>query len=189
MAADGHLLVDLQAVDDPAAQQRLRDTVYGELRVVAAAHLRGERGAHTLQPTALVHEAYVRMLGATAVDASSRTRFFALAAATMRRVLVDHARRRDAVKRGGGEHTISLTGDVAVTRGGDVDVLALHEALARLAQFNQRQARIVEMRFFAGLGDDEIAAELGISRRSVQGDWAMARAVLFDLLGGRGDSA
>jgi RNA polymerase sigma factor (TIGR02999 family) len=161
---------------DPMAQ--LVDGLHPELRRLAARYLRGERKEHSLQPTELVHEACVRLLGGASVDDATHTHVFAVAATAMRRVLVDHARRRAAKRRGAECKRVTLDESLLGDKGSDLDVLAVDEALHRLAHLDDRQARIVELRFFAGLNDDEIAASLGVSRRTVQGDWQMARAWL-----------
>jgi len=163
---------------DACAGVDLQTRLYEELHGLAAGCLRGERPGHTLQPTALVHEAFLR-LARVPLAPADRTGFLVLAATTMRRVLVDHARRRHAHKRSGGRSVTLDVGEVGDARAQDgLDVLAVDEALERLARLDARQARIVELRFFAGLSADEIAAELGVSRRTVQGDWHMARAWL-----------
>ncbi|MFY9344163.1 MAG: ECF-type sigma factor [Planctomycetota bacterium] len=162
---------------DRVGAARLVEVVHDELRALAARYLRRERKGHTLQPTALVNEACLRLLGDTIVDDASKTHLFAVAATTMRRVLVDHARKRAAARRGGGAARVTLDEGLAAT-GAGIDVLAVDEALQRLATLDERQARIVELRFFGGLNDDEVARALGVSRRTVQGDWSMAKAWL-----------
>lgn len=163
--------------------------LYQELHALAQAHLRRERPWHTLQATAIVHEAYVQLSRGGERPWRERDHFLATAARAIRRVLVNHAEAHKAQKRGGGGPRISLddAGDVA-TPGSDVDLLALEEALARLEQLDARQSRIVELRFFGGLAIDEIARLLGVSPRTVDGDWAMARAWLQHELR-RGDGA
>jgi len=160
------------------AAEELASALYDELRALARQELSGERAGHTLQPTALVHEAYLRLVGGQNTSFQSRAHFFAAAATAIRRVLVDHARRRARAKRGGGEAPLSL---------GDVDpaaplppaeLLDLDAALAELARFDPFKARIVELRFFAGLSVDEVAKLLGASESSVRRDWRLARAWL-----------
>jgi RNA polymerase sigma factor (TIGR02999 family) len=165
---------------DGTAEPRdsLLPLLYEELRAVAAGFLRQERRDHTLQPTALVHEAFLRMKGRGPAELEDPARFRAAAAVAMRRILVDHARARRAGKRGGDLRRVSLDEGWGISRGGEVEVLALHEALEELAALDERQARVVELRFFGGLGEQEIAAELGVSLRTVEGDWRMARAWL-----------
>lgn len=155
-------------------------SVYEELRRLAAAALRRERPDHTLQATALVHEAYLRLADEPGARWEDRAHFTAVAARAMRRILVDHARARNAAKRGSGAGHISLADfePGVIDSGMGVDLVALDDALARLASFDERQARIVELRFFAGLSVDESAAVIGASPRTVKRDWQMARAWL-----------
>jgi RNA polymerase sigma factor (TIGR02999 family) len=170
---------------DQAALDELVPVVYGELRVLAARYLRSERGGHTLQPTSLVNEAFVRLLGPARVRPQDRTHFFALAARTMRRVLVDHARRRQAEKRPAPEDRLTLVTAVAgSTAAPEIDLLALHEALERLAAIHPRQARLVELRYFGGLSNREAAEALEVSLATVERDWQVARLWLADRLGG-----
>ena len=150
--------------------------VYSELRALAEAYLRRERAGHTLQPTALVHEAFLRMAEEDPDRWSDSAHFTALAANIMRRVLVDHARRRGAAKRGGGHDRVTLA-DVA-TGEPELDLLSLDEALTELATLSPRQARVVELRFFGGLSLDEVAHQLEVARSTVAADWQMARAWL-----------
>lgn len=155
--------------------------VYAELRRLAARYLRRERFGHTLQPTALVHEAFLKLVGQD-VQWQNRAHFFAIAAKLMRRILIDHARGHGAGKRGGGALHVPLD-DVQVPVGGaDVDLIALDEALTRLAAIDPQQSRIVEMKFFGGLTIDEIAEVLRISPATVSRDWTIARAWLFGAL-------
>lgn len=151
--------------------------VYGELRRLAASHLRRESENHTLQPTELVHEAYLRLIRQHHMDWQSRTHFFGVAAHLMRLILVDHARRRNRAKRGGGEAG-HVEFSVVDPQGKTLDLDALDQALERLAQLDPRQCRIVEMRYFGGLTVDETAQALGISPRTVRRDWEVARAWL-----------
>jgi len=160
--------------------------VYKELRRLAAQYLRREqRRDHTLQTTALVHEAYLRLAGQRRSGWPDRAGFYAAAAQAIRRILIDHARRRARRKRGGpGARRVHLDAAALETASCVIDVLALDEALSRLAALTPRQARVVELRYFGGLTDDEIAAVLGVSRRTVQTDWHGARAWLYRELGG-----
>src|SRR5215471_20812265 len=145
---------------DSGALDDLMPLVYSELRRLAAACLRRERRNHTLQPTALVHEAYLRLVGQTDVQCHNRAQFFAIAANVMRQILVDHARHRLAAKRGGGNN-VALDEAAAVAQEQQVAVVALDEALSKLARLDPRQSRVVEMRFFGGLTEGEIAEVLG----------------------------
>lgn len=158
------------------ACESLAPLVYAELRRQAQRALRGEGAGHTLQPTALVHEAWLRLDGQHDARWESRAQFFAVAAQTMRRVLVDHARTRRALKRGGGATQVTLgAADAASPEPDAVDVLALDDALARLAVLDPRKARLVDLRYFAGLSIPEAAAALGVSQATVGREWAVAR--------------
>ena len=168
---------------DVDSGERLLTAVYTELQRIARAHLRRETPGHTLQTTALVHEAYLRLLGQRAVDWHDRTHFFALASTMMRRVLVDYARARLAGKRAHVEETLTLAGELSAAPGGGVELLDLDRALDLLAGTHARAARIVEMRFFAGLENHEIAAVLDVSERTVEREWSFARAWLLRELG------
>lgn len=163
---------------DEGSRDRLLSLVYSDLRRRAARHLRMERRAHTLQPTALVHETYLRLIDQNRIAWQSRAQFFAVAAELMRRILVDHARRRGAVKRGGPLCRIPLDEGTAAMMAADVELVDLDEALSELAQLDPRQARIVEMRFFAGISVEECAHALGISAPTVKREWRVARAWL-----------
>jgi len=170
---------------DPAALDRLVPLLYDDLRRVARGHLRRERPGHSLQATALVHEVFLRLVDVDRMTLKSRTHFFALSARLMRQILVDHARRQRASKRGAGATVISLTeaaGAAAPTSTSIVDVLALDEALDALSSFDVRQCRVVELRFFAGLNIPETADALGVSTPTVERDWAMAKAWLHQRL-------
>jgi RNA polymerase sigma-70 factor (ECF subfamily) len=172
-----HLLHEWSAGDQRALDE-LTPLVYEELRKQAARYLRRERPGHTLQTTALIHETYLKLVDAQDVEWQSRAHFFAIAANLMRRILVDHARRRDAHKRGGDQVRLPLDEALAIAEESHVDLLALDEALDRLAAFHAQQARVVELRFFSGLSVEEAAAALGVSPRTVKSDWALARAWL-----------
>ncbi len=163
---------------DAGALDRLVPIVYAELRRQARRYLAREPEGHTLRTTALVHEAYLRLVDQRRARWQSRTQFFAVAAELMRRVLVDHARAHRAAKRGGAAVAEPLEEGTALAPEPDVDVVALDEALTRLAEFDLRQARVVELRYFAGLGVDEIADVLGVSPATVKRDWTVARAWL-----------
>jgi RNA polymerase sigma factor (TIGR02999 family) len=163
---------------DQGAFDNLLPLIYGELRRLAAHYLRGERPDHTLQPTALVHEAYLRLVGQTGTSWQNRAHFFGAAAQVMRRILVDQARQYQASKRGGGEHKVTLAEGVALARERDVNLLALEEALTRLEGIAPEQCRVVELRFFGGLSIDEAAEVMGVSEATVTRQWRAARAWL-----------
>jgi len=162
---------------DSDALHRLLPLVYEELRRVARHHMRGERAAETLQTTALIHEAYLRLVEQPVKDAQNRSHFVAVASHLMRQILVDHARERLALKRHGG-YRVTLSEDLAMSAPLDVDVLAIEEALLRLGQLDPQQARVVELRYFGGLSIHETAGVLGVSEATVKRDWATARAWL-----------
>ena len=164
---------------DLAARDTLMGMVHHELRCRAAARLRRERPGHVLQPTALVHEAYLRLVDQHHTDWQNRAHFFALASEMMRRILVDHARRRNMAKRSGGWARVTLEDDVVLDGPPDVDVLDLDAALSELASFDPRRSQVAELRFFGGLSHDEVAHSLGISRATVERDWQVARAWLY----------
>lgn len=163
---------------EPGAASQVADAVYGELRRLASYYMKGESVGHTLQPTALVHEVYLRLLGPDPVHFQDRQHFFVLAAQTMRRVLVDHAREKKAKKRGDGAVRVELAAADGAVNGDDVDVLALHEALEGLQQIDNRAARVVELRYFGGYADQEIAELTGESLARVRRDWQFAKAWL-----------
>ncbi|MFN8587925.1 MAG: ECF-type sigma factor [Candidatus Eisenbacteria bacterium] len=169
---------------DRAALDAMFAAVYDELRDLAAAHMRHERPDHTFQPTALAHEAFLRLLGQRALPAEDRGHFLALAAQAMRRILTDHARRRRAAKRGADPLRVTLAAADSEPVAEDFDVVALDDALERLAALDERRARVVDLRFFGGLTIDETAAVLGISPATVKTDWAFARAWLLRELSG-----
>jgi len=162
---------------DDEALHRLLPLVYEELRRVARRHLRGERPNHTLQTTALIHEAYLRLIDQGAAEARDHSHFVALTSHLMRQILVDHARARLAKKRDGG-HRVTLAEDLAAAQPEEIDVLAVDEALGRLAGLDVQQARVVELRYFGGLSIRETSEVLGISEATVKRDWATARAWL-----------
>lgn len=164
---------------DADAQDQLLPLVYDELRRRAAGQLRRDRKGHTLQPTALVHEAYVRLLGQRRVDWQSRTHFFSLASQMMRRILVDHARARAAAKRPEQGLRVSLDGDLASVDPRECDLLMLDQALSELARLDQRQGTIVELCYFGGLTEDEVAGAMSISRSTVAREMRSAKAWLY----------
>ena len=175
------LLGDLVAGTTGAAD-RLASRVYDELHVIAVAAMRREEDGHTWQPTELVHEAFSRLLGQERVAWQNRHHFFGIAAQAMRRLLVDHARARKQLKRDGGER-VTLTANVGQAEASAIDVLELNDALDRLAALDERQVRVVELRYFAGLSVEETAETLGVSVATVKRDWSVARAFLRRALG------
>ncbi len=171
-----------------AAAADLLPLVYQELHALAESYFRQERDDHTLQPTALVHEAYMRLVDQSSIEWKSRNQFFVIAAKAMRNILVDHARTRGRVKRGGDWREVTLDAVEQTLGGGKesggVDMVALHDALEQLARFDERKARLVELRFFAGLSENDAAEVLGISRTTASEHWRMARAWLHRALKG-----
>ena len=165
------------------ALDELVPVVYRELRRMAAGYLRRERAGHTLQPTALVHDAYLHLIDQKIADCRTRAQFFAIAANLMRQILVDHAKRHKALKRGGGNQVALDEAAGAVQPQPQIDLVALNEALEKLAEVDPRQSRIVELRFFGGLTEDEVAEVLGVSPITVKRDWRIAKAVLSTQLG------
>ena len=168
---------------DKAAFDRLLPLVYGQLRSIAARHFRRERPGHALQPTALVHEAYLKLIDQRRADWKNRAQFFGVAAQVMRRILIDHARAQRTAKRGAGE-TVSLDTAKEIARAPIPDVLALDAALARLAALDPRQAQLVELRCFGGLTIEEVAHVIGISETTVKQEWRLAKAWLYHQLRG-----
>jgi RNA polymerase sigma factor (TIGR02999 family) len=164
---------------DATALDRLFPLVYDELRRAARSQLARERPGHTLQPTALVHEAFFKLAGRGAAAVENRGHFVAVAARAMRQVLVDHARRRAAAKRGAGEEPVRITNDQAGMEFPADELVALDDALNRLDALNPRLRSVVELRFFGGFSEEEIARQLGVTPRTVQRDWTKARAFLY----------
>lgn len=164
---------------DESALEKLMPLVYAELRRLASNYLRRERQGHTLQPTALVNEAYLRLVDQTHANWQNRSQFYGIAAQLMRRILVDHARQRHAEKRGGSKQQRVFVSNVdGLTTRPDFDLLALHEALEELAELDPQQSKIVELKFFGGLSIEEVAQVLGVGHATVERDWKMARAWL-----------
>lgn len=172
---------------DKAALDQMLPVVYEELHRLAERYLSRERPGHTLQPTALVHEAYLRLVDQRRVDWRNRAQFLGLAASMMRRILVNHARDRAAGKRGGGAEAVSLGLMEAVAGVEEIDLIALEDALGRLGAQDERKGRVVELKFFGGLTIEEIAEVLGVSGATVEREWAFARAWLFDAIEGNGE--
>lgn len=169
---------------DKRALDKLIPIVYDELRRQASRYLRRERAGHTLQTTALIHEAYLRLIDQRSVQWQNRAQFFGIAAQLMRRILVDHARAKHRAKRGGSDLRVSLTDVMALTKDPDLDLLEIDEALTRLAAIDEQQSKIVELRFFSGLSIEETAAALEISPATVKRDWSVARAWLYREISG-----
>lgn len=163
---------------DASAVERLLPLVYDELRALASSYMQAERVNHTLQPTALVHEAYLRMIDQTQADWQGRAHFIAVASLVIRRVLVDHARKHGAAKRGGSMDMTSLHEAEDLSTSAGIDLLALDEVLDELGELNERQRRVVELRYFGGLTIDETAHVLEVSPATVKAEWHMARAWL-----------
>jgi RNA polymerase sigma factor (TIGR02999 family) len=172
------LLAEWQA-GDQRALDRLMPLVYNELRRIAARYLHAERPGHTLQTTALVHEAYLRLVGETRVAWQGRAHFFGVAATLIRNILVDHARTQKAAKRGAGIQKLSLEEAFAVPAGNETDILAVDDALRVLGKIDPQQGRIVELRFFAGLTIEETAEVLQISTSTVKRDWILAKTWIY----------
>jgi len=171
-------ILKLASDGDDSAVRRLLPLVYDELRALAESYLKQERPDHTLQATALVHEAYMRLIKQEDVEWQNRAHFFGVAAQAIRRILVDHARHHQRVKRGGQRQRVQLEDGVALLDESGLDLLALDEAMNKLAEFNERAARVVELRFFGGLSRQEVGEFLSISLRTVADDWRLARAWL-----------
>lgn len=180
-SAPGDITLMLRAVASGRRDQvnSLMAAIYEDMRRLAHAHLSAERANHTLQPTALVHEAYLRLVNQHSAEWTDRLHFFSLASRIIRRILIDHARERKALKRGGAERPVSIHDNDAIAPERDLDLLALDEALRELAEIDERQARVVELRFFGGCTVDEIAELLAVGKRTVDRDWLAAKAWLF----------
>ena len=172
---------DRQALDE------LLPLVYQELRRIAGHYLRGERGGHTLQPTALVHEAYLRLVNQHSVKWQNRAQFYGIAATMMQRILVNHALAKAAEKRGSDAERVSVDEATISLGAPDIDLLALDEALTMLAGRDQDKARLVEMKYFGGMSTKEIAEAMGKSTATIERDWAFSRGWLYQILGGDGD--
>jgi RNA polymerase sigma-70 factor (ECF subfamily) len=178
------LLLARAGQGDPDATARLLELVYSELRGLAGGYARGQRAGHTLQPTALVNEAFLKLVHSHEPAYHDRAHFLAVAATAMRQVLMDHARSRQAGKRGGEWEKVSLS-DLRLEESGDeIDLVALDEALEKLRAFDERKHKVVELRFFGGLTVEEVARVLGLSTTTVEGEWRAARAWLAVRLSG-----
>lgn len=178
------LLLNQMQQGDPAAGEQAVELVYGELHRIASRELHRERPGHLLQTTALIHEAYVRLVGSEALQIHNRMHFFAIASQQMRRILVDYARAQNAQRRGGGALNVTLDGVNVSTDPRGIDLLLLDEALRDLQQVDPRAAQIVELRYFGGHTDKEAAEALGVSVPTVRRDWEFARSWLFDRMQG-----
>jgi RNA polymerase sigma-70 factor, ECF subfamily len=190
VSTDVTLLLKKLADGNQEAARELIPVIYRELHRLAVSHLRRERPDHTLQPTALVHEAYIKLVAQRNADWHNRAHFFAVASNLMRRILVDYARRQLRAKRGGRQPKLSLDEVVLLSPEGPDKMLALNECLTRLEQLDARQSRIVELRYFGGLTVEEAAAILGISATTVRREWTSAKAYLYGELRNRdGDHA
>ena len=171
-------LLERWSQGDQEARDQLMPLVYDELRRLAGAYLRRERQEHTLQPTALVNEAYLKLIGQNSIRWQNRAQFYGVAAQLMRRILVDHARAHHASKRGGDRYNVSLKNIGAFGAQPDTDLLALHDVLTRLAEVDAEQSRLVELRFFGGLTIEETAEVMGVSHATVEREWKLAKAWL-----------
>jgi RNA polymerase sigma-70 factor, ECF subfamily len=180
-STDGQVTLLLKAMNrgDKSAADQLLPIVYSELHRLAKSYMSRERRDHTLQPTALINQAYLRIAQQEHMEWQNHAHFIGFAANVMRRVLVDHARERNAAMRGGGRVRVELDEGVAASPEASAEILQLEEALTRLEQLNPRQAQVVEMRYFGGLSVEEVASILGIAPRSVKRDWALARMWLY----------
>jgi RNA polymerase sigma factor (TIGR02999 family) len=178
------VLLSRVSAGDTDAGRELLPLLYDELRAIAGRQFRGQAAGHTLQPTVLVHEAFLKLVGKPASGFTDRAHFFAVASTAMRHILVNHARSNNADKRGGGNRPVALNHDVAGGDGGssELDVLALNEALEQLAAVDERKHRIVELRFFGGLTVEEIAEVMGLSKTTIESEWRAARAWLNTML-------
>jgi RNA polymerase sigma factor (TIGR02999 family) len=187
--ADISRLLDAAAAGEPKATAELLPLVYDELRRLAAVRMASEPPGHTLQPTALVHEAFLKLVGPVpGAIWNGRTHFYAAAAEAMRRILIDHARRKQRVRHGGGRKRVDFPEAEVVAEAPPHDLLALDEALTRFAAADPRKAELVRLRYFAGLSLEEAAALLGISRATATRHWTYARAWLFDAIGASDDA-
>jgi len=166
------------ACGNTAAQEKLLALVYDELRALARSYLRHESPSNSLDPTGLVHEAYMKLVDHDRISWQGKSHFFAIGAQAMRRILIDHARGRQRAKRGGGMHRLSFSEDLGIAAASVQDYSLLSETLERLQARDPRQAEIVELRFLGGMKIDEIAEHLGVSKRTVEADWTMAKAWL-----------
>ena len=175
-------LLERVSAGDARALENLLTAVHGELRRQAARYLRRERQNHTLQPTALVNEAFLKLVDQRSVRWQNRAHFFGIAAQAMRRILIDHAKAHRRIKRGGVKQNVTLDEGMLAAESKSVDLLALDEVLTRLASIDERQARVVELRFFGGLSVEETAEVMGLSPATIKREWSMAKAWLYSQL-------
>ena len=178
------VLLNRMRSGDRQASDRAVEMVYTELHRIASGQLRRERPGHTLQTTALVHEAYLRLIGSESLEIQNRGHFFAVASKQMRRILVDHARARQAARRGGGAVQVDLDDIQLGTETQNIDILQLDQALRELERLEPRAARVVELRYFGGYTDKEVVDALGVALATVRRDWEFARSWLFDRMRG-----
>jgi len=178
MSQQASSLLSAITAGDKSGVPQLFELVYEDLRRLAQHYMQHESGAHTLEATALVHEAYIKLIDQSRIDPANRSHFFAIGAQAMRRILVNHARGKRRLKRGGGRRPLPLDESLTISPDCDEDVLALDQALKRLEEIDPRQAQIVELRFFAGMSAAEIAVALGLSQRTVEREWTGCRAWL-----------
>jgi RNA polymerase sigma-70 factor (ECF subfamily) len=189
MDGDITQLLDELRTGDKKAEARLLDVVYPELRRIAARHLSRERPGHTLAPTALVNEAYLQLAGQLDKNWHNRSHFYSVAAQLMRRILVDYARLRKADKREGGRQRVDLVDSLAITEEELDQVVLIDVALKKLSQFDERKSKVVELRFFGGLTEEEIAVVLQVTARTVKRDWNIAKAWLYGELNRTAESS
>ncbi|MCZ6834909.1 MAG: sigma-70 family RNA polymerase sigma factor [Planctomycetota bacterium] len=169
---------------DDSASEGLMELLYDDLRAIASRMMHSERPNHTLQPTAVVHEAYLRLIDQKHTDWKNRAHFLAVSAEIIRRILIDYARKQNAAKRGGNNQRVTLDNHLAMCEERDLDLLALDEAMNRLALLNERQTKVIELRFYGGMTEKEVATVLGVSRTTIADDWSVARAWLSRELSG-----
>jgi RNA polymerase sigma-70 factor, ECF subfamily len=187
--SQGSRIISELASDDREAAEQLFPLLYNSFRDLAARYLGSEKPGHTFSPTALVHEAYLKLIDQSRVNWQGKTHLFAVGAQIMRRLLVDHARHRQRIKRGGGKIRIELDEQLAISPQRDEDLLAVDEALDKLAKLDARQAAIVELRFFGGMSVAEVAEVLSVSKRTIESEWTAVRAWLRRELVGRDESS
>jgi RNA polymerase sigma-70 factor (ECF subfamily) len=184
MSSEATQILSAMSAGDRSGTDRLIELVYDDFRGLAQKYLGSDTAKNTLQPTAVVHEAFIKLVDYESVDWRGKSHFYAVGATTMRHILVDHARRKAANKRGGGRQKIALDAEIALSPQSDEDVLAIDEALTKLSKIDEQRSKIVELRFFGGLNNDEVAEAMGVSKRTVQRQWSGTRAWLRRELAG-----